>query len=191
MIHTTTPSISDLEAGRRSFLRGAALTVGGVGLLAATGALAAGPGGDVTVLNVALGLEHEGIAAYTIAAGSGLLTPEVLKVAGVFLGHHKGHRDALVALINKAGGTPVAAKTDAEYVTELNLGALKTQTDVVVLATKLEMGAANAYIGSIVALKEKSLAHLFAQISADEAVHWAILNNAAGNPVPAAPFIFG
>jgi hypothetical protein len=191
MSEITIPETIDLATARRTFLRGAAFSLGGVGLLAATGAMAAGPAGDVTVLNVALGLEHEGIAAYTIAAGSGLLTPGVLATAGIFLGHHKGHRDKLVELIKAAGGTPVAPMSDADYVKALNLGALKTQTDVVVLAIKLEMGAANAYVGSIPALKDKSLAHLFAQISCDEATHWAILNTAAGNTEPAAPFIFG
>ena len=200
-----------LAPARRRFLSNAGLMVGGLGLAAvATGlpgvaasrsrhaahkghaahAAHAG-GGDVAVLQGALGLEHEGIAAYQIAGGSGLLTPDVLKVALVFLGHHKGHRDALANLIVKAGGKPVEPKTDAQYVAELNLGALKTQGDVVTLATRLELGAANAYVGQIAALQDHGLAHLFAQLSTDEAVHWAVLNNALGNAVPAAPFIFG
>ena len=185
---------------RRRFLQTAGFTLGGLGLLAAAGTPALGAGkskpmahanGDVGVLQGALALEHEGIAAYTIAGGSGLLTPDVLKTALVFLGHHKGPRDALADLIRKAGGKPVEPKTNAEYTTELNLGALKSQADVVVLATKLEMGAANAYVGQVAALQDHQLAHLFAQISTDEAVHWAILNNALGAAVPTPPFIFG
>jgi rubrerythrin len=185
---------------RRQFLRTAGLAVGGFGLLAAVGtpALAAvmhRPAGqansDVRVMQGALALEHEGIAAYTIAGGSGLLTPDVLKIALVFLGHHKGHRDALADLIRKAGGKPVEPKTDAQYTAELNFGALKSQGDVVTLATKLEMGATNAYVGQIAALQDHQLAHLFAQISTDEAVHWAILNNALGAAVPTPPLIFG
>ena len=185
---------------RRQFLQSAGLAAGGLGLLAAIGtpALAADKpmtkgqvANDVGVMQGALALEHEGIAAYTIAGGSGLLTPEVLKIALVFLGHHKGHRDALAGLIRKAGGKPVEPKTDAVYTTELSLGSLKSQADVVTLATKLELGAANAYVGQIAALQDHQLAHLFAQISTDEAVHWAILNNALGAAVPTAPFIFG
>ena len=53
------------------------------------------------------------------------------------------------------------------------------------------MGAANAYVGQIAALRDHQLAHLFAQLSTDESVHWALLNNALGGTVPAAPFIFG
>ncbi len=188
-------------SARRKFLQTAGLAVGGFGMLAVASApaLAAGKAkpkmadakGDVGVLQGALALEHEGIAAYTIAGGSGLLTPDVLKIALVFLGHHKGHRDALANLIRKAGGAPVEPKTDAQYTAELNLGALKTQGDVVILATKLEMGATNAYVGQIAALQDHGLAHLFAQISTDEAVHWAILNNALGNAAPTPAFIFG
>ena len=91
----------------------------------------------------------------------------------------------------KTGATPVESKTDAEYTAELNLGSLKSQGDVVALATKLEMGATNAYVGQIAALQDHQLAHLFAQISTDEAVHWAILNNAGGGTIPAPAYIFG
>ena len=191
---------ADQIASRRAFLHTAGL-VAGVGTLAAAGmpALAAPgkhfaathSGDDVAILQVALALEHEGIAAYQIAGGSGLLAPGTLKVALVFLGHHKAHRDSLAALIQKAGGKPVEPKTDAQYTTELELGALKSEGDVVKFATKLEQGAANAYVGQIAALRDRQLAHLFAQLSSDEAVHWAILNNALGNAVPASAFLFG
>lgn len=147
--------------------------------------------GDVGILQGALALEMEGIAAYTIAGGSGLLTPGTLKVALVFLGHHKAHRDSLANLIIKAGGKPVEPKTDAEYTANLNLGALKSEGDVVRLAAGLEQGAANAYVGQVAALKDRSTAHLFAQLSTDEAVHWAVLSGALGDSVPAEPYLFG
>lgn len=139
----------------------------------------------------ALALENEGIAAYSIAGGSGLLSAEVLKVALVFLGHHKAHRDSLASLIIKAGGKAADPKSDAEYTRDLDLGSLKSQGDVIALAARLEQGAANAYVGQVAALKDRSLATLFAQLSTDEAVHWAILNNALGNAVPSTPYLFG
>lgn len=183
---------------RRGFLQGAGLAIVGSGIIAAAGqpALAAHKvkrqgQGDVGVLQGALALEHEGIAAYMIAGASGLLTPDVLKVALVFLGHHKGHRDALADLIIKAGGKPVEPKTDSEYIAALNLGALKSQGDVVALATRLEQGAANAYVGQITAIADHSTAKLFAQLASDEAVHWTVLNGALGNSVPAPAFLFG
>ncbi len=190
-----------LESGRRGFLRNAGLAVAGAGALATTGlpALATSSrhraavhhNNDVAVLQGALALEHEGIAAYTLAGGTGLLTPDVLKIALTFLGHHKGHRDALAKIIQKAGASPVQPKTDAEYTTELKLGTLKSQSDVITFAAGLEKGAANAYVGQIAALSDHELTHLFAQLSTDEAVHWAVLDGALGHAVPAAPFLFG
>lgn len=148
-------------------------------------------GSDLGILQGALALEHEGIAAYRLAGGSGLLTPGTLKVALVFKGHHEGHRDSLAGLIAKMGGKPVEPKSDGDYVKELNLGALKSEGDVVKLAAGLEQGATNAYVGQIAALSNKQTARLFAQLSTDEAVHWAVLNGALGNSVPTNTYLFG
>lgn len=182
---------------RRDMIRTSGMVGAGLGLMAfADGALArpmrAGthPSGDVAVLQGALALEHEGIAAYRIAAGSGLLSSGTIQVATVFLGHHEGHRDALVRLIMQAGGHPVEPKSDAEYIQALNIASLKSEGDVVKFAAGLEQGAANAYIGQISALKDTKLAHLFGQLGGDEAVHWALLNSAAGGSVAKAPFLF-
>src|SRR3546814_6731784 len=122
---------------------------------------------------------------------SGLLSPGTLKLSLVFLGHHQAHRDSLAKLVADAGGKPVEPKTDAQYIEELKLGSLKTEGDVVALATALERGAASAYIGQIAALREPKLAQLFASISADEATHWTTLKNAAGTPLPTAAYLFG
>lgn len=146
---------------------------------------------DLGILQGALALEHEGIAAYRLAGGSGLLSPGTLKVALNFKGHHDAHRDSLAKLIAGMGGKPVEPKSDGEYVKELNLGALKTEGDVVKLAAGLEQGATNAYVGQIAALKDKKIALLFAQLSTDEAVHWAVLNGALGNSVPTNAYLFG
>src|SRR5689334_20018989 len=144
-----------LNPSRRRLVGVASL---GVGLIAATGeaiarpARSRGPSGDVAILQGALALEHEGIAAYKIAAGSGLVSKGTIAVASVFLGHHEGHRDALAKLITQAGGKPVEPKTNDDYIRELNIAALKSEGDVVRFATKLEQGAANAYVGQISAL---------------------------------------
>src|SRR6185295_7237567 len=139
------------------FRRRGLMRVSGVGLLSASAvALLAGfdkmaaaqtanTTGDVAILNTALALENEAISAYQLGATSGLLQKPVLEVAVLFQTHHKEHRDALIATIRKLGGTPVAAKSDAEVAQALNASALKTQTDVLRLAQRLEKGAANAY----------------------------------------------
>jgi hypothetical protein len=188
--------MNESSGDRRKFLLQAGvatLGVAGANLFAGramAAATKAGPG-DVGVIQTALALEHEGIAAYRIAGKSGLLSPGTLKLARVFMGHHEAHRDSLAKLVATAGGKPVEPKTDAQYVAELTLASLKSEADVVGLATMLERGAASAYIGQISALKEPKLAKLFASISADEAIHWTTLNNAAGTPIPTSAYVFG
>lgn len=201
MIEKNRPKTAERATDRRNFVLGGGAAIAGISALnflsgPATAAavkrqLKTAGEGDVGILQGALALEMEGIAAYSIAGGSGLLTPGTLKVALVFLGHHKAHRDSLANLIIKAGGKPVEPKTDAEYTANLNLGALKSEGDVVKLAAALEQGAANAYVGQVAALQDRSIGHLFAQLSTDEAVHWAVLSGALGNSVPAEPYLFG
>jgi hypothetical protein len=180
------------QQSRRIFL-GAA----GLGVVAASApAVAAGSKAkhaseDVSVMQVALALEHEGIAAYRLAGGSGLLKPGTLKIAKVFMGHHEQHRDSLASLIMKAGGKPVQPESDNQYVEALNLGALKTEGDVVTLAAKLEQGAASAYVGQVSALRDPKLAQLFSSLAADEAVHWTTLNNAQGLEIRSKAYLFG
>ena len=185
-----------MAGSRRTFLQQAgALTLGAsaAGLIAARPAIAAPPRfrSDVGVIQTALALEHEGIAAYRLAGKSGLLSKGTLEVATIFMGHHEAHRDSLAKLVMQAGMKPVEPKSDAQYVAELNLASLKSEKDVVALATTLERGAASAYIGQINAIKDPKLANLFASISADEATHWTTLNAAGGAPIPKAPYIFG
>ena len=185
-----------MAGSRRTFLRQAgALTLGAgtAGVLIAHPAMAAAPryGSDVGVIQTALALEHEGIAAYQIAGKSGLLSKGTLQVATIFLGHHEVHRDSLAKLVTQAGAKPVEPKSDAQYVADLNLGSLKSEKDVVALATILEHGAASAYIGQISAIRDPKLANLFASISADEATHWSTLNAAGGGEIPKAAYIFG
>ena len=104
-----------IQASRRSFIgTTGSLSAVAVALLAGKDALAQGSSADtsrdVGILNVALGLEHEAIHAYQLGAGSGLLQKPVLDVAVSFQGHHKAHRDALVATIQKMGGRPMATR---------------------------------------------------------------------------------
>ncbi len=146
---------------------------------------------DIEVIQGALAGEHAGIAAYRIAGGSGLLVPDTLKVALLFKSHHEGHRDALAKLIRDIGATPIAPKSGDAYVSELKLGTLKSQADVLSLATQLERGAASGYISQISSIRDSGLSQLFARISADEMIHWTTLNGAIGGPLPSEPFQFG
>jgi len=186
-----------IAPARRRFLGTAGkatLSTAAIALLAGSEALAQGMPGtmqDVGILNVALGLEHEAIGAYQLGATSGLLQKPVLDVAVLFQSHHKGHRDALIATIRKLGGTPVAEKSLDEYARALKAAELKSQADILELAARLELGATNAYLGVIPAFKDAGLAKVAGRLAADETLHWSILSNAMGKPLPMAALTFG
>ena len=189
--------ITGVTTDRRALLRG----VGTLGLSAAAVAVLGGcesmaanasaSSADVDILNVALGLEHEAINAYQLGAESGLLQEPVLKTAVLFQSHHKAHRDALVATIKKMGGTPVGEKSMNDYATALNAGSLKSQTDVLQLAARLEKGAANAYLGVIPSFSDNGLKQVSARLAADETMHWTALASALGENLPAKALTFG
>ena len=188
--------MSAIIQSRRSFLGTSSLALSGaaIAMLGGQHALAATKSGsaqDVNILNVALGLEHEGINAYTLGAKSGLLQKPVLDVAVRFQADHKEHRDTLAAAIRQLGGKPVEEKTLDAYAKALKADTLKTQGDVLALAARLEMGATNAYLGVIPSFKDAQLAKVAARLAADEVMHWTILNNALGKPLPAGGMPFG
>jgi rubrerythrin len=183
---------------RRSFLAAsgtATLSAAAFGLIAGVPRRSLAMGStmarDVDILNVALGLEHEAINAYQLGAQSGLLQKPVLDAAVLFQSHHKGHRDALVATIEKLGGRPVAEKPMAEYARALNAAAIKSQEDILNLAARLELGASNAYLGVIPSFQDVNLAKVAARLAADETMHWTALSGALGRQLPGAPLSFG
>jgi rubrerythrin len=172
-------------------LSGAALA-----LLASRPALAAkhnaheGGARDAAVLNTALALEYEGINAYTLGAQSNLLEKPVLALAVKFQDDHKAHRDRLITVIQKLGGTPVQEKSLAEYAQDLEVNKLKSQADVLKFAAGLERGAVNAYLGIIPSFGDGTLAKLAGQLAADETGHFILLSQALAQPLPA-PLSFG
>ena len=188
--------IQAIPMTRRLFIGGstAALSGGALALLAGKDALAAlKPAdikNDISILNVAVGLEYEGINAYAIALKSGLLNEAHTKAATKFQDDHKQHNDALIATIRKLGGTPVEAKTLAEYATALKVDQLKNEDDVLDLAARLEQGATNAYLGVITSFKDPALGKIAARLAADEASHFALLNFDLKRPFSKA-FAFG
>jgi rubrerythrin len=176
---------------RRLFLGSAALLSGAaVALLAGRDALAAGESrgaksetADAGILNTALSAELEAVAAYEVAAESGLLEKPVLALAAQFQGHHREHADLLAKTVSKLGGKPVAAKTRYSFPTDK----LKTQADVLRFAAQLEKGAVSAYLNAVPIFANRDLAKAAASILGDEAMHWAVLRQAVGeNPVPGA-----
>ena len=179
-----------LLVSRRSFLTTSGLLLSGtaVALLAGQEALAKDTKGgsvqnDVRILNTALGAELEAIAAYQVGAESGLLQKPVLDLAVLFQSQHKEHADLLGKTVSKLGGKPVAAKAKYDFPTDK----LKTQEDVLRFAAQLEQGAVSAYLGAVPVFANRDLAKAAASILGDEAMHWAVLRQALGEPpVPAA-----
>ena len=194
-----TPSDGTLS-NRRAFM-----TMTGRGVLSATAvALIAGGNptkaiartnadvdNDVAILNVALGLEWEGIGAYQLGAESGLLRPETLDVAVLFQSQHKEHADALASAITQLGGQPVQPLSQAEYADAIEADKLKTETDVLKLAARLEKGAANAYLGVIPSFADPTFGQICARLAADEVMHWTVLAQALGQRLPESALTFG
>lgn len=173
---------------RRLILRGALLSGAAIALLAGREALAATTSqgtqstiSDAGILNTALAAEHEAVAAYQVAADSGLLDKSVLALASQFQGHHRAHVDLLAQTVAKLGGKPAAAKARYTFPTDK----LKTQADVLRFAALLEKGAVSAYLNAVPVFDNRDLAKAAASILGDEAMHWAVLRQAVGeNPVP-------
>ncbi|MBI1391161.1 MAG: DUF4439 domain-containing protein [Alphaproteobacteria bacterium] len=187
-----------INPSRRVLLGGAVLSATSLGLLAGAPALAvsekkmtANVGNDVEILNIALGLEHEAIAAYQIGAESGLLAAATMAVAILFQTHHKEHRDALVATIGQLGGTPVGERSRAHYEEVLDARSIRNEADVLALAKRLELGAANAYLGVIPSFEDAELARVAARLAADETMHWTALAHATGEALPRDALTFG
>jgi rubrerythrin len=187
---------------RRQFLRSVSkvtLSASALALLVGREAIAAGkgkpmaanPAQDVSILNVALGLEYEAISAYQIGAESGLLEKPVLDVAVLFQSQHKEHRDALAKAVHKLGGVPVESKSLQEYMAALKVASLKNQRDVLTLAARLERGAANAYLGVIPSFADPALAQVAGRLAADETMHWTVLAQALSQPLPTNALSFG
>lgn len=164
---------------------GLVLSAGAVALLAnestAQTMMTVAPG-DVAILNVAVGLEYEGIYAYGLALKSGLLKANAVKAATKFQDDHKRHNDILIGTIRDFGGEPVKEKAEAEYARALKFDQMKSQEDVLDLAARLELGATNAYLGVIPSFKDAQLAKVAGRLAADEASHWALLNFDLGRP---------
>ena len=120
---------------------------------------------DLVILNVALGLEHEAIAAYEVGAASGLLSGSALDMAVSFLRDHERHRDSLTGFLLRFGGSPVAPSRGYDF------GTITTAEDILALAHKLEQGAVDAYLANAAKLVSTEILDAAAGILADEVRH--------------------
>lgn len=181
--------VGEMLKGRRNVIK-TGLVVSAASLLAGIEmpAFGADKKSDVKIANVALGLEHQAIAAYTVGAGTGLLSGATLDAAKLFLGQHQEHRDILAGFVKKNGGTPVEAKKATEYpAIAAAVPKIKTGNDILEFALTLEAEAAATYISVLAGFSDKAVVTLLAGIAADEAQHASILRFVLGkNPCPQA-----
>lgn len=139
------------------------------------------PAPDVAILNVALGLELEAIAAYEAGAASKLLDAPTLALASAFLADHRRHRDVLTAWIRRLGGTPVQPNGAYDF------GTIASAKDIVSLACRLEQGAADAYLANAGKLVNAHVLDDAAGVLVDEVRHATALKMALALPVTTRP----
>lgn len=189
----TTQSPPAPSLSRRGFLgRGATLSALALALLSGRSTLvsaavktqsSAATAADIEILNAALAAEHQAIAAYQLGAESGLLVPAVRTLALTFQGHHRTHADLLGATVGQLGGHAVGPQPKYDF----PAANLRTQDDVLRFAAGLEQGAVTAYTAAVPKFGDRELARVAASILGDEAMHWAVLRQALGEPpVPGA-----
>ena len=135
-------------------------------------------GEDLVLLNTALALEHEAIWAYGLAGKSGLLSEKAKEVGLLFQGSHEIHRDLIVDVVKRKGGTAVEPKK--EYKFGVPLG---NEKDVLELAFKLEVGAARVYLFVVDRFQDRALAAAAGRILSDEVLHATVLRSVLGRDV--------
>ena len=169
-------------SSRRQMLKTSGIAVAAAGGFAAHSAIpakAAKYQGDLAILNVALGLEHEAIAAYDAGAKSKLLSPDQLKIALSFQKDHKRHRDALAGYVRRYGGTPVEPKGSYDF------GLIASASDIVKLAQSLEEGAEGAYLANAGKLENREILNAAVPILQDEVRHNTVFRQLLGMDVTA------
>lgn len=134
---------------------------------------------DIDILNKALGAERFAIAAYELAAGTGLLSEGVIAVAKTFQSHHGQHAHKIHETIVSMGGEPVKSIPQEEYAKKLPPD-LIDEKSIIHYALTLEKDAAITYLNAIPEFESHKIAQAAASILGDEAMHWAALRNALG-----------
>jgi rubrerythrin len=137
---------------------------------------------DVLVLNNALDLEYQAVAAY--AAGMKILTGANLRAARRFRDQERQHAASLAAAIKNLGATP---NGPGRY----TFPRLRTQREFLRFASFLENTAIAAYIDALPRLNSPDTRAAGAAILANEAEHLAVLNSALGLRTAPVAFVTG
>jgi len=177
---------------RRRFLQ-----IGGVGVLSAAvlaacgksdnkGAASATTSGakgsptDIAILRTASSLEHVAIDVYqkAIDNASALgISAGVADVAKLFQAQHRDHAGLFEGATKQAGGTPFTTANPAVMSSlATRIGALKSESDVLMLARDLENVAAATYQSTVGAFDNLAYNAAAMSVGGVEARHAAVLN---------------
>lgn len=166
--------------GRRaallSLVRGAAASALAV-LLGEAAAAAPSEEGDLEILNVALALEHEAIALYSMGLKNNLVPVGLRDWAVEFRGDHEGHRDTQVALARERGGRP------AEPLAHYEFGRIHGGTSWIRLALEVEHQATKAYSSVLPQIAARDYLLSAAFIVVDEVRHLTVWKKVLGQRI--------
>ncbi len=165
-----------LQFSRRGLFKGPVVAGAGALMLTALGGsftatdVAAGPlDSDLEILNYALTLEHLEAAAYKAINSAGVLTGRAATYFQSFGAHEADHVAALIATIQKLGGTPVQPQP-------YNFSSVpKDQAGIVQFFQAVESVGASAYLGAGPSIKSFDILEAALSIHAVEAEHAAAL----------------
>jgi hypothetical protein len=168
---------------RRDFFKALALagagTVAGTALLSGKASAQDG-GGDLEIANFALTLEYLEAEFYALALDSGVLEGEALSYITATGDHENQHVDALVGLIEGAGGTPVE-KPEFTFPD----GAFDSQDSILELAGTFEPVGVGAYLGAAPLISSPDVLAAAGSIAGVEGEHVVAINNLLGVVPPA------
>lgn len=138
-----------------------------------------GPDLDLVLVNTAISVEAVAVSAYGTTLASGLVERDSVRAAlTMFQAHHAAHRDALVAIVQEAGGEPFTTPNPvvrAAFV-DPGLASAAGEGDLVRLAHQIEQAAAQTYVHATGSVSTATLRATTASIAGVEARHAAVLH---------------
>lgn len=175
------------EAGRRNFLKGAALVgVGTTFVASAKGdptAFAEASANDLEILNYALTLEYLEAEFYTQGLDGGILEGRELELVTPIRDHEQAHVDGITQAVNDLGGTPAEKPTFT-----FPEGTFTNKDEFLAAASMFEELGVDAYHGQVALIEDPAILGTAAAIAGVESRHAAILADlTGGDPFPA-PF---
>jgi len=163
---------------RRDFFK--ALAVAGIGATAGSVLLsgkahAQSAEGDLEIANFALTLEYLEAEFYQLAVDAGVLEGEALTYIEATLDHENQHVEALVGLIEGAGGTPVE-KPEFTFPE----GSFDSQAAILELAATFEPVGVGAYLGAAPLISSPDVLAAAGSIAGVEGEHVVAINALIG-----------